>query len=158
MKNVEKSIFSKLFCDWFVMLFDTLGMSGAILERPKWRGTLWRPCGPMPSRPLPPRDHQSTSKGAGPYQPKTWNPWKIMKILKNHENKGFGLIFSKFPQFHRALLLRVSRVERRATAKNEALDEFCWFPQSFRVGRWSYARWGVLWYLWLPNSFRAENC
>ena len=31
----------------------------------------------------------------------------------------------KFPQFHRALLLRVLRVERRVTAKNEALDEFC---------------------------------
>ena len=40
-------------------------------------------------------------------------------------NKGFGLIFSKFSQLYRALLLRVLRIERRATAKNEALDEFC---------------------------------
>ena len=140
-EKCRKSTFSKLFCDWFVMLFDTLGMSGAILERPKWRGTLWRPCGPMPSLPLPPRDHPSTSKGASPDQPKTWNPWKIMKILKIMKIEDFCWFFSKFPQFHRAPLLRVSRVERRESAKNEALDEFCWFPRSFCVQRWRCTCW-----------------
>ena len=52
------------------------------------------------------------------------NP-QITKIVKMSIFDPKKLIFSKFSQLYGALLLRVLRIERRAMAKNEALDEFC---------------------------------
>ena len=67
--------------------------------------------------------------------------WALFKEAMFREHiKGFWLIFPKFLQFRRALLVRVFRVEWPEGTQDEALDEIYRLSASFRVQGWRYVR------------------